>query len=149
MKLETIFISFIFLASVSAADILQNPDFELPPSLWNATASAFFPVNGSTIPGWSFDGVVQYVSFGANSSAPQRSGHGIALGQDGKINQTFTASGGEKQYLLTFTLIRNVSGNCNANASVVVSAPDSSAQFDLTLKYGELPWEVYGHQIGK
>lgn len=79
----------------------------------------------------------------------QRNGHGIALGQDGKINQTFTTNGGEKQYLLTFTLLRNVSGNCKANASVVVSAPDSSAQFNLTLKYGKHPWEVYGHQIGR
>lgn len=51
------------------------------------------------------------------------------------------------QYLLTFALARGVQ-NCTSNASLVVSAPDSSAQFALTLKYGKEPWEVYGHQLG-
>lgn len=83
---------------------------------------------------------------GADLSLP-RNGHAILLGQDGKINQTFTANGEEMQYLLTFTLARGVQ-KCTSNASLVVSAPDSSAQFSLTLKYGKEPWEVYGHQLG-
>lgn len=87
-----------------------------------------------------------YATAGANLSLP-RNGHAILLGQGGKISQTFTADGEKMQYLLTFTLAsRNQS--CSSNASLVVSAPDSSARFSLTSKYGKDPWEVYGHQIG-
>ncbi|KAL3630832.1 hypothetical protein CASFOL_023816 [Castilleja foliolosa] len=144
MKLHTILISCIFLATVFA-DILQNPDFGLPPSNWN-TSFPFFTLdaNSSTIPGWSFEGTVQYVTAGANLSLPQN-GRAILLGPDGKINQTFTANGEQTQYLLTFVLSRNCSTH---NASLLVSAPDSSAEFSLTGKYGRELWEVYGHWVG-
>ncbi|KAH6823775.1 Emb:.1 protein [Perilla frutescens var. hirtella] len=145
-KLRTILISCIWLA-IASADILQNPDFELPPSNWNASSAAFFPLNAaSSIPGWTFDGTGQYVTAGDELSLP-RNGHAILLGEDGKINQTFVANGEEMQYLLTFSLGRRAQ-SCTANASLVVSAPDSSAQFSLTHKYGKEAWEVYGHQLG-
>lgn len=101
----------------------------------------------STIPGWTFEGAVQYVTAGAELSLPGN-GHAILLQVDGKINQTFVASGEEVEYLLTFALGRR-NQSCSANASLVVSAPDSSAQFSLTMKYGKEAWEVYGHQLGK
>lgn len=127
--------------------VLQNPDFELPPANWNASSDPLFPLNETnSIAGWTVDGEVKYATAGAELSLP-RNGHAILLQEDGKINQTFVASGEEMQYLLTFTLARR-NHSCTANASLVVSAPDSSAEFSLTLKYGRQPWEVYGHQLG-
>ncbi|GFP98977.1 hypothetical protein PHJA_002041600 [Phtheirospermum japonicum] len=146
MKLHTILISCILLLPTVSADILQNPDFGLPPSNWNASSPFFKLDEISTIPGWSFEGTVQYVTAGANLSLPQN-GRAILLGPDGKINQTFTANNGaQREYLLTLVLSRNCS-SANYNASLLVSAPDSSAEYS---KYGngrEL-WEVYGHRIG-
>ncbi|CAA0813127.1 Protein of unknown function- DUF642 [Striga hermonthica] len=147
MKPQAIFISCILLAAV-CADILQNPDFELPPSTWNTT-SAFFTLNSSStnLPGWTFEGTVQYATAGDDLSLPEN-GHAMLLGQDGKINQTFTANNeGRMRYLLTFTLSRRAL-NCSANASLVIPAPDSSAEFTLSGKYGRELWEDYGHQIG-
>lgn len=146
MKLRTILISCILLA-IASADLLQNPDFELPPANWNARSDALFPLNETnSIAGWTVDGELKYATAGAELSLP-RNGHAILLQEDGKINQTFVASGEEMQYLLTFTLARR-NHSCTANASLVVSAPDSSAEFSLTLKYGRQPWEVYGHRLG-
>ncbi|XP_042007910.1 uncharacterized protein LOC121756424 [Salvia splendens] len=145
MKIRNIFITCLWLG-LASADTLQNSDFELPPTDWNETSSAFFQLNGSSIPGWTHDGAVQYVTAGGELSLP-RNGHAILLQEDGKINQAFVANGEEMQYLLTFTLGRRAQ-NCTANASLVVSAPDSSAQFSLTLKYGKESWEVYGLHLG-
>ncbi|KAL0331859.1 UNVERIFIED_CONTAM: Pentatricopeptide repeat-containing protein [Sesamum calycinum] len=50
-------------------------------------------------------GGFQYATAGAGLSLPQ-SGHAILLGQDGRINQAFTATGQQMQYLLTFALAR-------------------------------------------
>ncbi|PIN19399.1 hypothetical protein CDL12_07903 [Handroanthus impetiginosus] len=147
MKLMTIFISCILVGAASA-DILQNPDFEVPPSNWRANSTTpFIPLDeNSTIPGWTFEGTVEYVTAGAELSLPSN-GHAILLGQDSKINQTFAANGEQMQYLLSFTLARVVQ-NCTSNGSLVVSAPDSSAQFSSKLRYGKELWEVYGHQLG-
>ncbi|XP_073159305.1 protein DUF642 L-GALACTONO-1,4-LACTONE-RESPONSIVE GENE 2 isoform X2 [Henckelia pumila] len=147
MKLTAVFFTSIFVA-VASADNLQNPDFELPPSNWKEDpTSPLFPLDANnTIPGWTFEGAVEYATVGADLSPP-RKGHAILLGQDGKINQTFTAKGDTLQYLLTFTLTI-VGQNCKSNASLVVSAPDSSAQFSFSGKYGKESWEVYGQQIG-
>ncbi|KAL0344130.1 UNVERIFIED_CONTAM: hypothetical protein Sradi_4263000 [Sesamum radiatum] len=64
-------------------------------------------------------GGFQYATAGAGLSLPQ-SGHAILLGQDGRINQAFTATGQQMQYLLTFALARGVQ-NCTSNARLVVS----------------------------
>lgn len=127
---------------------MQNPDFELPiTNLPTNSTSPFVLLNeNSTIPGWTFQGEVRYVTAGVNASLP-RNGHAILLGQDGKINQTFTANGDVMQYLLTFTLAQ-AGQNCKANVSLVVSAPDSSMEFSLTQKYSKETWEVYGHRLG-
>lgn len=83
---------------------------------------------------------------GADFSLPV-DGHAIRLGQDGKINQTFTANGEQMTYLITFTLA--IGGqNCQSNASLLISAPDSSAEFSFTGNYSRQPWEVYGHKLG-
>ncbi|XP_051141238.1 uncharacterized protein LOC127258441 [Andrographis paniculata] len=151
MKLQsqTVFFMFWFLLATASADILQNPDFERPPSNWRATSTAqFFPLdeNSTTLPGWTFLGKVEYVTAGSNLSLP-RNGHAILLADEGKINQTFTASGERAQYILTFAVARGIQ-DCSTNASLVVSAPDSTVEFSVSGKYGKQPWQVYGHYIG-
>ncbi|XP_031252537.1 uncharacterized protein LOC116110455 isoform X2 [Pistacia vera] len=80
--------------------------------------------------------------------SPPDNGHAIQLGQDGKINQTFIATGDNMNYLLTFTLVPG-GQNCSANADVVVSAPDSRGVFSLKQHYGKESWESYGHYLGR
>ncbi|XVF13914.1 hypothetical protein REPUB_Repub09cG0010800 [Reevesia pubescens] len=57
----------------------------------------------NTIPGWTFQGTVQYVTAGQTISLPAN-GHAIQLGQDGKINQTFKVDADYMKYILTLTL---------------------------------------------
>ncbi|XP_059624637.1 protein DUF642 L-GALACTONO-1,4-LACTONE-RESPONSIVE GENE 2 [Cornus florida] len=147
MKLAMILIPLLFLATASA-DLLQNPDFEVPPSNLPGNSSAPFVLlnENNTIPGWSFEGTVQYVTAGPTVLLPGN-GHAIELGQDGMINQTFTANSDLMQYLLTFTLALG-GQNCTSNASLIVSAPDSASAFSLKQNYGKETWESYGHYLG-
>lgn len=146
-KLTATFIPFAFLAIVFA-DVLQNPNFELPPSRMSPNSSVpSVPLNeNNTIPGWTSEGTVQYIIAGPNAPLP-RNEHAVLLAEDGKINQTFIANGDIKQYLLTFTLALG-GPNCSANVSLVVSAPDSASAFLVKQNYSKEPWEVYGHLLG-
>ncbi|KAK7846661.1 BIIDXI-like protein At5g11420 [Quercus suber] len=146
MQPEIILLSLFFLG-LASADLLQNPDFESPPSnlTGNSTSSVVPLSQNNTIPGWTFEGTVNYVKASQNISLPGN-GHGIQLGQDGKINQTFTANGNIINYLLTFTLAPG-GQNCSANADIVVSAPDSTMVFSWKQHYGKT-WESYGHYLG-
>lgn len=149
MKLAMVLLlPILFLAISSAADILQNPDFELQPSNLpgNITAPIVLLNENNTIPGWTFEGMVRYVTGSLIVPLPGN-GHAIELGQDGKINQTFKANGDLRQYLLTFTLAR-ISQSCSTNASLIVSAPDSESIFSFKERYGKETWESYGHQLG-
>ncbi|KAK3033474.1 hypothetical protein RJ639_033078, partial [Escallonia herrerae] len=124
--------------------LLQNPDFELPPSNLpgNSTAPIELLNGNNTIPWWTYEGTVQYVPLAAGG------GHAIQLGQDGKINQTFIANGDSMSYLLTFAL--SLGGqNCSANASLVVSAPDTSSVFSWKQRYEKGTWESYGLYLGR
>ncbi|GER38915.1 hypothetical protein STAS_15451 [Striga asiatica] len=143
MKPHAIFISCILLATVSA-----EPRFRVPAiHLEHVIGILHLDSSSTTMPGWTFEGTVQYANAGDDLSLPEN-GHAMLLGQDGKINQTFTANNeGQMRHLLTFTLSRGVL-NCSAFASLVISAPDNSAEFALSGKYGRELWEVYGHQIG-
>ncbi|XP_057983543.1 protein DUF642 L-GALACTONO-1,4-LACTONE-RESPONSIVE GENE 2 [Malania oleifera] len=142
----------LFMAITASADLLQNSDFESPPSnlTRNSSTAPLVLLNQNTtaIPGWSFEGEVWYVTAGPNISLPEGSRHAIQLGQDGKINQTFTANGGLMDYILTFTLAQG-GQKCLANATgVIVSAPDSISNFSLKQGYGKEAWESYGHYLG-
>lgn len=143
------FVKYFVINLLLVTDILQNPDFELQPSNLpgNITAPIVLSNENNTIPGWTFEGTVQYVSGSLTVPLPGN-GHAIELGQDGKINQTFKANGDLRQYLLTFTLAR-ISQSCSTNASLIVSALDSESIFSLKEKYGKETWESYGHQLGK
>lgn len=132
----------------SFIDLLQNPDFESPPTNLSANATSFVLLKeNNSIPGWTFEGTVLYVKASQNISLPEN-GHAIQLGQDGKINQTFTANGDIVTYLLTFTLALGGPVNCTANASLAISAPDSNAVFSVKQHFGKQTWQRYGHYLG-
>lgn len=149
----------IFNGHVLWADLLQNPDFESPPTNLppeNSTAE-FIPLNQTTatLPGWSFEGTVLYVKAGRTVLLPSNGSHAVQLGPDGKINQTFTtggASDGTSTNLLTITLVYSAvgggGGNCTASATTVVSAPDSRTEIHAREGYHGKPWESYGVYLG-
>lgn len=70
-------------------------------------------------------------------------GHGVQLGQDGTINQTFAASADFADYLVTFAVASSGGASCSSNGSVVISAPDSQGVFPV----GEQR-AVYGQFLG-
>lgn len=128
---------------VSSTDLLQNPDFESPPSnLAGVKATPFVQLGeNNTIPGWTFEGTVQYVTLPDN-------GHALQLGEDGKINQTVFTTDDSLNFILTFTLVPG-GENCSANADIGVSAPDSNAVFSLKQHYGKETWVSYGQYLGR
>ncbi|XVF57784.1 hypothetical protein PTKIN_Ptkin07bG0009900 [Pterospermum kingtungense] len=141
---------FFFLVGFVSADYLQNPSFESPPNnlTGNSTSAPFVLLNeNNTIPGWTFQGTVEYVTAGQTIALPDNNGHGILLGQDGKLNQTFKADAEFMNYILTFTLAPG-GQNCSANASVEVSGPDNQGVFSFKQHYGEETWQSYGLFLG-
>lgn len=102
----------------------------------------------NTIPGWTFQGAVEYITADQtkNISLPDK-GHAILLGEDGKINQTFTADADILTYLLTFALVPG-GHNCSLTAPLQISAPDTDALFSFSQHYGKEPWEVHGVYLG-
>ncbi|XP_017605997.1 protein DUF642 L-GALACTONO-1,4-LACTONE-RESPONSIVE GENE 2 [Gossypium arboreum] len=145
--LFSIFFLFFFLGFASA-DYLQNSDFESPPK--NLTRNSNVPFvllnENNTIPGWTFQGTVQYVTAGRTMALPDN-GHAIQLGQDAKINQTFQANGDYMEYILTFTLAPD-GQNCSANANIIVSGPDNQGIFSFKQHYGKQAWQSYGQYLG-
>ncbi|KAK2661474.1 hypothetical protein Ddye_000048 [Dipteronia dyeriana] len=148
MELQRFFLLLLFVG-LASADLLQNSDFESPPSNLPANYTTPFVLlaENNTIPGWTFEGTVQYVTAGQTITL-QDNGHAIQLGQDGKINQTFIASSDDMYYILTLTLAPG-GRNCTANADVVVSAPDSHTVFTLKQHYENETWESYGQYLGR
>ncbi|KAK6930834.1 protein of unknown function DUF642, partial [Dillenia turbinata] len=140
-----------FFLAISFADLLQNSDFETPPT--NITANSITPfvllTEANTIPGWSFNGSVRYITSGPGISLPSN-GHGIQLGQDGKINQTFRADKAVMHYILTFTLAPG-STNCSnhSKTAVNVSADGRSKLFLLEGLYGKETWESHAYFLGQ
>lgn len=87
-----------------------------------------------------------YVTSGDTISLPGN-GHALQLGEEGKINQTFVATGELTDYLLTFTIALG-GPDCVANADLLVSAPDSSGVYSFNKNYGKEAWQSYGHFLG-
>ncbi|KAF8399950.1 hypothetical protein HHK36_015822 [Tetracentron sinense] len=116
-------LTHLFIA-VASTYLLQNPDFESPPlNIPSESASPFVLLNeNNTIPGWTFEGTVQYVTSGPNISLPGN-GHAIQLGLDG-------------------------GDNCSTSANIIVSAPDRSSIFSLKQSYGKEAWESYASYLG-
>ncbi|KAJ9152734.1 hypothetical protein P3X46_026266 [Hevea brasiliensis] len=143
-----IFLVSLLLIGPAFADLLQNSDFESPPSnLPKNSTTPFQQLNeNSTIPGWSFEGTILYVTTTQTIALPGN-GHALQLGQDGKINQTFNPIADYVDYLLTFTLAPG-GQNCSTNANVGVSAPDSHSIFSFKQDYGKEGWETFGLYLG-
>ncbi|XP_017635698.1 protein DUF642 L-GALACTONO-1,4-LACTONE-RESPONSIVE GENE 2 [Gossypium arboreum] len=137
-----------FLLGFASADYLQNSDFESPPKNLTGNSSVPFVLlnENNTIPGWTFQGTVQYVTAGRIMALPDN-GHAIQLGQDAKINQTFQANGDYMEYILTFTLAPG-GQNCSANANITVSGPDNQGIFSFKQHYGKQAWQSYGLYLG-
>ncbi|OMO92930.1 hypothetical protein COLO4_17206 [Corchorus olitorius] len=147
-QIQIFFLLFLFLVGFAAAGNLQNPDFESPPKNVSADSSnPFVTLNeNNTIPGWTFQGTVSYVTAGPNISLPDN-GHAIQLGEDGKINQTFNAGADFMNYILTFTLIPG-GQNCSANANLLVSGSDTQGIYSFKQHYGKEAWQSYGLFLG-
>ncbi|XP_002509519.2 uncharacterized protein LOC8271454 [Ricinus communis] len=142
-------VSLLFIGSAfAAADLLQNPDFETPPlHVPRNSTSPFQLLNeNSTIPGWTFEGTVVYVTASQTVALPG-DGHAIQLIQDGKINQTFHPNASYSHYLLTFVLAPG-GQNCSNSGSIGVSVPDNHAVFSFKQHYGKEGWETYGVYLG-
>ncbi|XP_026454487.1 uncharacterized protein LOC113355761 [Papaver somniferum] len=137
----------LLIASAFAAD-LRNPDFETPPTnIPKNSTNQSIPLNSTinTLPGWSYQGTVQYVI------SPSQGGNAIYLGQDGKINQTFKAVKQFDQnydYLLTFSL-KPAQPNCTSPTSVTVSVPDRSVVVSFEKKFGNSSsWQSHACYLG-
>lgn len=129
-------------------DYLQNSDFESPPKNLTRNSNVLFVLlnENNTIPGWQFQGTVQYVTAGPTMALPDN-GHAIKLGQDAKINQAFQANCDYMEYILTFTLAPG-GQNCSANANIIVSGPDNQGIFSFKQHYGKQAWQSYGQDLG-
>jgi hypothetical protein len=112
----------------------------------NSTSSFLLLSQNNTVPGWTFEGTIQYVTASQDTSLLEN-GHAIQLCQDGKISQTFIANGGITDYVLTFAVAPG-DRNCSHHVYVVISVPHSTKVFSLKQQYGKETWERYGHYLG-
>ena len=102
----------------------------------------------NVIPGWSFNGTVWYVTAGGNVSLPGN-GHGMRLGPNGMINQTFKSDKDYAyDYVLTFTLAPSSMDCANNFTAVNVSGPTGSQVFSYKESVGTEMWQTYAFSIG-
>ncbi|KAJ0436083.1 hypothetical protein HanIR_Chr17g0900491 [Helianthus annuus] len=151
MALTIIIVKFVFLVSTVYSKVtLENSGFESQPTnLTTNSTSQFVLLNSKTnvIPGWSFNGTVWYVTAGGNISLPGN-GHGLQLGPNGVINQTFKTDG-SYYYTLTFTLAPS-SMNCASNFTAVnVSGSDESKVFIYKESFGSEMWQTYAYSMSR
>ncbi|RRT63983.1 hypothetical protein B296_00042244 [Ensete ventricosum] len=162
--LEEIFLILLAAAAASAGAaaifipktaLLQNGNFESPPSNIKPNSSThLLPLaKNNTIPGWSFNGTVYYVTAGPNISLPDN-GHAIQLGLNGVIRQTIRLTSIYSQYILTFSITSSVNGSCKAPAAALnVSFVDrwfyKSSVFLVEGKYGSKSWESHACSLGR
>ncbi|KAK8673436.1 hypothetical protein V6N13_111772 [Hibiscus sabdariffa] len=112
------FFFFFFFSSSSSSDLHLQIIFPIPAASKNMTGNsgvAFVLLNeNNTVPGWTFQRTVQYVTAGQTVALPDNE-HTIQLGQDARVDLSFTAYGDYLNYLLAFTLAPG-GQNCSANA---------------------------------
>ncbi|XP_071709647.1 protein BIIDXI-like [Rutidosis leptorrhynchoides] len=97
----------------------------------------------NVIPGWTFKGTVWYVTAGGNISLPGN-GHGVQLGPNGMINQTYK-SDGSYDYVVTFTLAPSSIECANSSTAVNVSGHSSSKIFYFRESLGTEMWQTYAY----
>ncbi|KAL8037931.1 hypothetical protein ABFX02_11G069900 [Erythranthe guttata] len=153
------FIMYCMVTISYAQDFLQNPDFEIPPSniTANSTTSQFILLTkANSIPGWSFNGTVSYVTSGANLSFAWNGGaHAVQLGENGTIKQTLIAKGEVLDYMLSFNLIPQSEDCANNRTAVNVSINgkstyyDKSKVFSLERNLTTNLWESHALYLGR
>nr|GFA81646.1 hypothetical protein [Tanacetum cinerariifolium] len=141
----TVVTLFVFVSFVSSkAATLQNLDFESPPTnlTTNVTTSQLVLLDTRTnvIPVW-------YVTAGGNVSLPGN-GHGMRLGPNGMINQTFKSDKDYTyDYVLTFTLAPSSMDCANNFTAVKVSGPTGLQVFSYKESVVTEIWQTYAYSI--
>ncbi|XP_012851111.1 PREDICTED: uncharacterized protein LOC105970834 [Erythranthe guttata] len=137
------------------SQILQNPDFEIPPYNITTNSSTTHLTKENPIPGWSFKGTVSYVTSGANLSFPGSGGaHAVQLGENGTISQTIRARG-LMEYVLSFNLIPQSEDCANNRTAVNVSVHGKydyshrSKVFSLGRNLSMNLWGSYAFFLGR
>nr|GEY17590.1 lysine--tRNA ligase, cytoplasmic-like [Tanacetum cinerariifolium] len=128
---------------------LQNSGFETRPTNLSKNATSEFVLldsNINAIPGWSYNGTVRYVTSGGNVSLPGN-GHGMQLGPNGMINQTFKPDD-SYDYVLTFTLASSSAECANNSTAVNVSGPSVSKVFYFEESLGNETWQTRAYSLG-
>lgn len=113
-----------------------------------SSTTAFLLTSGAnTVPGWSYNGTVWYISSSPNYSLPG-DGHGIKLGENGKINQTFRPNNDVLYYVVSFTLAAENENCYNNSTAVNVSVPRMSKVFSLESKsFSRKMWESHAFYL--
>ncbi|KAL9151721.1 hypothetical protein ABFS82_11G070600 [Erythranthe guttata] len=149
------FIMYCMMALSNAQEILQNPDFEIPPYNITTNSSTTHLTKENPIPGWSFKGTVSYVTSGANLSFPGSGGaHAVQLGENGTISQTIRARG-LMEYVLSFNLIPQSEDCANNRTAVNVSVHGKydyshrSKVFSLGRNLSMNLWGSYAFFLGR
>ncbi|KAI3870044.1 hypothetical protein MKX03_017914 [Papaver bracteatum] len=123
---------------------LRNPT---PTNIPKNSTNPFIPLSSTinTLPGWSYQGTVQYVI------SSGQGGNAIYLGQNGKINQTSKAVKEFDQnydYILTFSL-KPAQPNCTNPTSVTISVPNRSVIVSFDKKLGNSSsWQTHACYLG-
>ncbi|KAL7093932.1 hypothetical protein ACP275_11G070000 [Erythranthe tilingii] len=160
LVIQPLLLFFTCMMTISyAEDFLQNPDFEIPPSniSANSTTSQFIRLTkANSIPGWSFNGTVSYVTSGANLLFPGSGGaHALQLGENGTINQTFRANTDETyDYVVSFNLIPQSEDCANNRTTVNVTLREKpfryrSMAFSLGRNLTTNLWESHAFFLGR
>ncbi|CAI9302539.1 unnamed protein product [Lactuca saligna] len=148
MALVNLIFILLFLVSLVYSKVtLENSGFESPPTnLTTNSTSQFILLDTKTnrIPGWSFNGTVWNVTADENVSLPEN-GHGVQLGPNGMINQTFKQDE-NYDFILTFTLAPS-SPDCANSTSVNVSGPSASEVFFFRESLGTEMWQTYAYSL--
>uniref|UniRef100_A0A2N9IZC7 DUF642 domain-containing protein n=1 Tax=Fagus sylvatica TaxID=28930 RepID=A0A2N9IZC7_FAGSY len=124
----------------AVAGLVQNGDFETPPSNGFRTGSA---LDGpTTIPSWKTNGTVELVEAGQKQGAMlliiPEGRHAVRLGNDAEISQELKVEKGSI-YSVTFSAART----CAMLESLNVSVPPASQTIDLQTLYNVQGWDPY------
>ncbi|PWA34956.1 hypothetical protein CTI12_AA614080 [Artemisia annua] len=155
MALAIHVVKLLFLVSLAYSNVaygivpLQNPSFESPPTNIRTNASSQFVLLNTlsnVIPGWSFQGTVWYVT-GGNSVSLPGNGHGLQLGINGMISQTFRHDFISDDYVLTFTLAPSSLSCANSATAIRISGPSLSKVFTYKGSLGKETWQTYAYAL--
>jgi len=139
----------LLLADFAAGQVVQdgllnNGDFETPPSGGFSSSSATIGDGPTTIPGWKSNGTVELIESGQKQGGmilivPQGR-HAVRLGNDAEISQEVRVEKGSI-YSVTFAAARTCAQLESLNVSVLPSG--ASQTIDLQTVYSVQGWDSY------